>query len=349
MKSVCGADGKPAMEIDPNDPPVDDQNLCTKKLCVGGVPTKMPVPSGTACQGGGTCDGAGVCFACMTNGDCKTMGTNPTCDLTTHTCISCSDGLLNGQETAIDCGGNCGKCDGDTCGMDKDCAGHPCIDKICCATTCTGICRACNVVGSLGKCSNVLVGDMDPGTCMDPALACDGASNCKTNTGKACAVNSDCASNTCLGGFCRAPNGQPCSDDVACASKLCVGTTCTACAVDADCPSKSCVAGVCKAANGNPCDVGPDCVGGKCQNDLCKLDNTDNCAVGLDCLSGYCTGGKCAACTNNGQCPGSTCGNVPALGYGVCKLPDNAYCGPGLPAGLGCNGGMCKGFPAYCQ
>ena len=348
MKSVCGADGKPALQPDPNDTPIDDLNVCTQELCVAGVPTKMPAALGTLCPNG-TCDGAGACVNCTKNGDCTT-GTNPTCDMALHTCISCSDGLDNGTETGIDCGGNCGKCTGDTCGKNTDCAGSMCVDKVCCTTACGGTCEACNVPGSLGTCTPVPVGDMDPGTCMDPALACDGAQNCKASTGKACTLNSDCASSTCLAGFCRAPNGKPCVDNAECASKLCTSNSCAACAGDVDCPSKSCVAGVCKAPNGSPCDVNGDCVGGKCQGDLCKLDNTDPCVVGLDCLSGYCTAGACQSCISNANCPASSsCGAVTGMALNACRLPTNAYCETPLPVGLNCNSGMCKGFPAACK
>ena len=350
MKSVCGSDGKPAMDIDPNDTPLDDLNVCTTMICMGGVPTKVPVKSGTMCPNG-MCDGVGSCFNCTKNSDCTT-GTKPTCDLAAHTCISCSDGLNNGTETGIDCGGNCGKCTGDACEINNDCAGGQCADKLCCNIPCTGTCQACNLSGSLGTCASVLVGDMDPGTCTDPATACDGAMACKATTGKACALNSDCASNTCLAGFCRAPNGKPCVDNAECASKLCSGTTCAPCGADADCPSKSCVMNVCKAPNGSPCEVVGDCVGGKCQGDLCKLDNTDTCVVGLDCLSGFCSLGKCESCMSNNDCPAtSSCGAVAALLINVCRLPTNAYCETMLPVGQNCNGGVgkCLGFPASCK
>ena len=351
MKSVCGADGKPALQEDPNDTPIDDLNVCTQELCVAGVPTKMPAAAATMCPNG-TCDGAGACVNCTKNSDCKT-GTNPTCDMALHMCVSCSDGIKNGPETAVDCGGACGKCAGDTCGKNMDCAGTTtCVDKVCCTTACGGTCQACDVPGSLGTCTPVPVGDMDPGTCADPALACDGAKNCKAGTGKTCMLNSDCASSTCLAGFCRAPNGKPCVDNAECASKLCTNNTCAGCAVDADCPSKSCVANVCRAPNGSPCDVAADCVGGKCQGDLCKLNINDACVVGLDCVSGFCSGGTCQSCVNNASCAASSsCGTVVALGFNVCRLPNNAYCDTTLPIGQNCNGGFmkCTGFPASCK
>ncbi|MEP7120195.1 MAG: hypothetical protein ABJE95_04755 [Byssovorax sp.] len=349
MKSVCGADGKPMMAEDGTDLPADDGNLCTVKSCVAGVPTKTPVAMGTACAKG-TCDAVGNCVECTKNSDCKT-GASPSCDLPTHTCVSCSDGLKNGMETGVDCGATCGKCNGDPCTKAMDCSGMLCIDSICCASSCGGTCQACNVPGSLGICASVPAGTMDMGTCPAPAMECDGTNGCKTATGKACTQNSECSSNTCLAGFCRAPNGKSCVDNAECASKLCMGGMCSPCANDAACPSKSCVMNVCKAPNGSPCDANGDCVGGKCQGDLCKLDNADPCALGLDCVSGFCSGGACTACASNADCPGSGCGIVPVLGA-VCKLPVNAYCEPTLPVGQSCNTGgpgKCTGFPAYCH
>ncbi len=50
---------------------------------------------------------------------------------------SCSDGLKNGAETAVDCGGGCGPCpDGSGCGLPRDCASRVCTGSICAAPTC---------------------------------------------------------------------------------------------------------------------------------------------------------------------------------------------------------------------
>jgi alpha-tubulin suppressor-like RCC1 family protein len=45
---------------------------------------------------------------------------------------ACSDGLKNGAETDIDCGGSCAPCaDGKSCGAAPDCASHVCTGALC--------------------------------------------------------------------------------------------------------------------------------------------------------------------------------------------------------------------------
>jgi hypothetical protein len=54
---------------------------------------------------------------------------------------TCSDTILNQDETAVDCGGVCGACAGDACTVDADCAvGSSCTDLVCTVNPfqCTG-------------------------------------------------------------------------------------------------------------------------------------------------------------------------------------------------------------------
>ncbi|CAF4162549.1 unnamed protein product [Adineta steineri] len=51
---------------------------------------------------------------------------------------TCTDGLMNGDETDIDCGGSCFKCTvGQNCTLPKDCNNVQCINDICAIPTCT--------------------------------------------------------------------------------------------------------------------------------------------------------------------------------------------------------------------
>lgn len=43
----------------------------------------------------------------------------------------CINGVKDGDETGIDCGGSCGRCDGIICERDEDCASGACINNIC--------------------------------------------------------------------------------------------------------------------------------------------------------------------------------------------------------------------------
>ena len=92
---------------------------------------------------------------------------------------TCSDGVRNGDEGGVDCGGSiCLPCTPDVaCGEDADCGAERCPQ---------------------GKCSGPSCGDgvQDAGQCPDDA-GCDTGANC--------------SSGVCLGNVCRAPT---CSDEV---------------------------------------------------------------------------------------------------------------------------------------
>jgi hypothetical protein len=81
--------------------------------------------------GGPVCQGCDVGKKCGGNGDCKR---GLVCDATSKTCRrSCPDGILDGTETDVDCGGDsCPAClAGQTCKTPTDCA----------TRTCDGHCR----------------------------------------------------------------------------------------------------------------------------------------------------------------------------------------------------------------
>ena len=86
---------------------------------------------------------SGVCAAkkCSSNADCILSG--GTCDATTQMCVSCADGIMNGDETDVDCGGSCSNaCEaGKKCKVDKDCKNFDCAS---------------------GQCSSVVVETADP-------------------------------------------------------------------------------------------------------------------------------------------------------------------------------------------
>ena len=97
-------------------------------------------------------------------------------DETQTVCISCSDGIKNGRETAVDCGGPvCDGCtDGGACAAAADCA--------------SGQCEA----GISTSCSNDVVDGVET------AVDCGGAT-CKARCAIAvgCIIDSDCPSTKC--------------------------------------------------------------------------------------------------------------------------------------------------------
>src|SRR5690606_23685710 len=75
--------------------------------------------------GGTTCDPCGIGQRCSGGSDCTTGN----CDSGTCAAVSasCTDGVQNGTETDVDCGGSCGPCaDGQSCGAPADCTSGYC-------------------------------------------------------------------------------------------------------------------------------------------------------------------------------------------------------------------------------
>ncbi len=93
---------------------------------------------------------------------------------------SCTDGVKNGDESDVDCGGICQACDNNQhCEDDDDCYSHYCENNICTEPSCTdGV-------------KNGLESDVDCGGICD---ACD--------LGKECVEHQDCISNYCDNGVC---------------------------------------------------------------------------------------------------------------------------------------------------
>jgi hypothetical protein len=92
---------------------------------------------------------------------------------------SCTDRIRNGDETDVDCGGRCGRCDiGSSCRVDTDCDDSNCV---------TGTCTAF-------ACAN---GRLDAG---ETDVDCGGPSCRKCAGGRACEAASDCFNASCGAG-----------------------------------------------------------------------------------------------------------------------------------------------------
>jgi hypothetical protein len=226
----------------------------------------------------------------------------------------CSNGELDGDETAIDCGGSCAPCAPDRrCLQSSDCASKVCslvlvahpdssspdaevpetdasdsgvvIEEDALDATEDKVCQApqCNDRVMNGAESDVDCG----GTCP------------RCLPGARCGSWIDCSSSVCTNGKCSVPS---CTDGVKNGDETGVdcGAGCPKCPVGqgclsmTDCLTSACEGGVCQATsctdhvkNGAETDI--DCGGGTCP----KCGNGYRCANKSDCQSGQCAGGTC--------------------------------------------------------
>ncbi len=247
---------------------------------------------------------------------------------------SCTDGVRDGDESDVDCGGaTCLLClVGKACRKGTDCA--------------TGVCDG-------GKCASASCTDgLKNGDETD--VDCGGMKCAPCAVGKGCGRGGDCQSGLCVGGLCTSAT---CGDDVKNGAETdvdCGGGTCPpcppgkGCVQPSDCTSAVCTAGLCATAscndgvtNGTETDV--DCGGGGCPH--CATGKS--CQGAGDCTSGVCTGGKCSApaCNDgvkNGAETDVDCGGgCPACAPGKkCAQPSD--CTSGVCTGGACAAPSCK-------
>ncbi len=225
---------------------------------------------------------------------------------------TCDDGVRNGVETDVDCGGSdCDGCDaGETCGATDDCAG----DLVCTEFTDGFECAAVD-------CSDgVQNGDETDVDCGGSCGGCDG--------GQRCGDVDDCASGVCAGGFCGFPS---CEDGIRNGDET--GVDCGA-GID-DCPL---------CADGEGCLTGADCTSGVCGDDtLCAAPSCTDGLLNGDESDADCGGATCegcptdAACVTNSDCASGVCDDV------NCAAP---ACDDGIQNGdetdVDCGGATCE-------
>jgi hypothetical protein len=305
---------------------------CTSGVCNPGGKCEMPkcndgVQNGTETDvdcGQDCPNQCGPGQGCNANPDC----TGDNCTGVNGTCVpTCTDKVLNNGESDVDCGGN--NCNG--CGLGKECAGMDgnclsnfcdanskcaqkdpngsmcasaatcdsgnCTDMVCCGSPCQGMCRACNLMGTVGACTNIPAGQ-DPNSECGAGQACNGNGGCDKLNGQACGNGNECLTNNCIDGVCCATtcNGLCKSCNVAGSAG-----TCTNIVAGQD-PANECTGatscdgnGAClKLTNGTACGVAGECQSGNCIDGVC---------CDMAC------GGLCKACNVAGSV--GTCSNVP--------------------------------------
>ena len=272
------------------------------------------------------------------HGDTKTItvtaddGDATSSEAVTITVSTCGNGVKDGLETDVDCGGGvCGTCDnGESCNIGADCTDGSCVALICQAAGCNDMtengdetdvdcggpaCAGCpdgdacleNADCISGSCDTVTTLTCLAPTCSDSVengsetdVDCGGSCPQDCDDGEGCITGSDCASGVCSGNICQAPT---CSDGVLNGTETdtdCGGSCPDACDVGEGCAGGSdCVTGVC---TGSLCQA-PSCGDGVkngSETDVdcggsCpqKCDDTEGCAIAGDCLSDVCIGSIC--------------------------------------------------------
>jgi plastocyanin len=142
QKIVCNGMGGTTSADDAGDLPVSATACLTDPACAGTplAPDFTPAAAGTDCSadndppnhicGGGIA--AGTCVQCNVDADCT--GTGATCS--NNQCSpTCDDGIMNGTETGVDCGGSCpDACVGAACAANEDCSSGMCYNSLCVAS-----------------------------------------------------------------------------------------------------------------------------------------------------------------------------------------------------------------------
>lgn len=204
---------------------------CITTFLANGTPTGIPAPGECqqlVCQDGATVPGpADFGIQCPT-GVCNSTGM----------CVDC----LPAQDWT-DCGGaSCGvkMCNGETSEQAGDCQSGFAADGVCCDTACTEVCKSCNVMGSVGTCTNIPYYQPDPSyipqgggaqsSCdyATAAAGCNGNGQCLKVSGASCTAGSQCMSGQCSMALkCLGAKGEFCTIPSDCVSGTCMMGTCT--------------------------------------------------------------------------------------------------------------------------
>jgi hypothetical protein len=236
----------------------------------------------------------------------------------------CGNGVLDPQETDVDCGAECDACrDGQRCAVAADCVSGHCDGGVCCTS------GNCCLAPSDCPASYVAA------PVCDLARRCQGHrmdATCEANVCGTVRVEDDSAcgpttlANRC--GYYPAVycTGEPLQVEPACAD------TCSASGPDDDASCDAiahCDDGLCVGdqPDGGPCDEASDCQSGICTDGVCRTPcaGVANCPPGMP----YCEGGLCHECQSDddplpfGRCVG-VCGLVTprcVAGFWQCAGP----------------------------
>ena len=226
------------------------------------------LPSTTASETSTTTDTTGEPTTSSTGEPTTSSTGEPTTGTTDTTGTTgdpgaCDDGIVNGDETDIDCGGGtCEPCgEGLGCSLGEDCE--------------TGVCGEDNLCAAPACDDEALNGDE---TDVDCGGSCDPCGD-----GLGCLVEFDCISGVC-------------GEDNLCALSACDDGLKNGLETDVDCGGGDCDG--CPA--GEACTIGGDCESGVCDENLCVAPTCDDGVQNGDEEDVDCGGPPCAPCILDG-------------------------------------------------
>ncbi len=331
------------------------------------------------CGAEAVCDGAGACAhvtgaACNTGADClgglcvDGVCCDSACDGLCEACDlpeqegRCSpvpfaadvDEECDGAQ-ACDGEGACARPDGARCSEGGDCLGTLCVDGVCCAGACDGLCETCAGSSSPGACRPVRAGSDPEAECPGEAL-CDGAGRCLAPAGTPCRADLECLSEICADGHCCDVRcTAPCrACDLPGAEGVCT-TVPRGEDPHADCPGERVCdgGGDCALLLGQPCFGHAQCLSMTCHDRVCcERECEGGCSsCALEGSLGRCTALPRGSSASSGACPtGAVCD-----GAGGCVLDqgrpcaDDADCLDGRCVDGFCCDASCDGLCEACD
>ncbi|MEY2932349.1 MAG: hypothetical protein RL033_3098, partial [Pseudomonadota bacterium] len=236
-----------------------------------------------ACGTGSSCNAASDCL----NGVCLARACAPG---SARCCQprTCNDGVRNGPESGVDCGGPCPNCaTGVSCNGNDDCQSSVCggagcgpgVQRCCQAPSCNdgvanggepvtdcgnaacGLCALADVCTADAQCQSGLC---QAGRCADPGTCTDGVQNGRE-------TSTDCGGDRCP----RCADRLPCTQATDCINNNCFNNVCISCGsgvtdgteTDIDCGGSDPACQRCPT--GRRCVIGSDCQGGQCFGGFC--------------------------------------------------------------------------------
>ncbi|MDY0000802.1 MAG: MopE-related protein [Polyangia bacterium] len=310
--------------------------VCVSQSCTGSTKS-----SADTCNGSGTCVDGGttscVPYICSGN-DCAT-GCAAQSDCTTGYYCNTSTGQCLAK-----------KATGQACDIGDECTSTWCVDGVCCNNSCIGVCKACNISGSSGSCTNYAA-QTDPetecglckvcsaGACVNATNDTDPKNECGTSSQASCGLDGHCDGAGACGYW---PNStvcvaESCSNHIKQLTDYCSGSGACSDSGTQDCSPYECDGVNCRTSCSGDlhCIAGYYCSGTTC---LAKKPLGQTCTANNQCTSGSCADGvccnidcagacrSCAIIGSLGTCTNYTTGTDPEAECGLCKVCNTGAC-----------------------